>query len=179
MKLDYELNMEDIIQYYLHMSHTSLPFKKVVRRRQVRFFIILFILFIIYSLLWPVTNQLFYYVLSAVISLAGAYLYSFYIFFRIGRSLRKFHSKGRGGLYGKKIVEITELGVTDQTDESDPVKYEWRTIKEVYIRKLYVFIHVNALTVILIPRRAFAGNDAWKQFIDKLKSFQAEGRGRN
>jgi|GEM_PF-2402392 len=179
MKLHYELNMEDIIQYYLHMSHTSLPFKKVVKRRQVRFFIILFVMFLIYSFIWPVTNQLFYYVLSAVISMAGAYLYSFYIFYRIGRSLRKFHSKGKGGLYGKKMIEITELGVTDQRGESDRVRYEWKTIKEVYIRKLYVFIHVNALTVILIPRRAFTDNHAWMQFIDKLKSFQAEGRERN
>ena len=179
MKLQYELNMEDIIQYYLHMSHTSLPFKKVVRRRKVRFFITLFILFIIYSFIWPVTNQLLYYVLCAVISMAGAYLYSFYIFYRIGRSLRKFHSKGKGGLYGKKVVEMTELGVTNQTGEGEPVRYEWQTIREVYITKLYVFIHVNELIVILIPRRAFADNDARMQFIDKLKSFQAERRERH
>ena len=178
MKLQYELRAEDVIQYYLHMSRKSRQFNGVVKKRQIRLFVLLFLLAIVYSFIWPVSNFLFYIAGSAMISFVAAYLYSFYIFNRIGRRLRRFHSKGtKKSLYGYKTIEISEQGVSDQTDETLAVQYKWDSIKQVYITSLYIFIHVNDFSAIMIPRRAFSDRHAWDEFKSALNSYQAQGRG--
>ncbi len=178
MKLHYELRVEDIIQYYLHMSRTSRGFKGIVRKRQIRLFSLLFIGSIVYSIIWPASNPLIYYAFSAIIAAGIAYGYSFYIFNRIGRRLRKFHSKGKeGSLYGKKTIEISEQGVSNQIDEHDAISYKWNSIKQVYITSLYVYIHPDDLSAIMIPRRVFSDRNAWEHFTSTIKSYQAQGRG--
>ena len=177
MRLHYKLHLEDIIQYYLHMSRTSPQFRHVVKKRQLRLFVLLFLAALIYAFIWPVSSPVYFYISSTVLAFLAAYWYSFYIYYRLERRLRKFHSKGNeGSLYREKIVEIDQNGVFNQAEEMEGIHYKWSSIKEVYITSLYIYIHVNSISAVMIPRRAFHDAAAWEKCKSVVTSYQTEAR---
>mgnify|MGYP006053857297 FL=1 len=178
MKFHYEVRLEDIVQYYIHMSHTSPQFRFVVKGRQVRFFIVLLLLGAAGFFVWPPSNWLIYYGIWIILSFLLSKGYSFFIYRWIGRRLRKFHAKGKNeGVYGEKKIEINQNGITEQTDGMKDITYQWSAVKEVYVTALYVFIHVSEFTAIMIPRRIFEDKEAWEDFQSDLKDYQGKERG--
>ena len=68
------------------------------------------------------------------------------------------------GLLGHHRVTISEEGISD-SNEFGQTSRVWRGVEKVVVADEHVYVYINALAAIIVPRRAFAGPLEFEEFV--------------
>jgi hypothetical protein len=89
--------------------------------------------------------------------------------------VRRSFRKGRNALFlGRHSVTITPEGFRGTGDHGESY-IKWTAVERVVNSGSHVFFYVAARSAVVIPRRAFAGEDQFLQFVDATSRFQQAG----
>jgi len=73
-------------------------------------------------------------------------------------------------LFGVRRLTIQPQALT-QAGEISATTRKWTGIQDIVIWKQYAFFYINAMTAFIIPKRAFANERAFDEFIDAARHF--------
>jgi hypothetical protein len=76
-------------------------------------------------------------------------------------------------LFGKQRVTISRDSISRSSD-FDQTTIAWSAIERVVKGKDYAFVYTSALTAIIVPRRAFADDLGFDEFVLKATGYQEE-----
>jgi hypothetical protein len=70
-------------------------------------------------------------------------------------------------------LSITPQGILTANDVGE-TRSDWRRIQEVVETENHLFLYIGSDEALVIPRRAFAKDNLWKEFVNTAVQFQAE-----
>jgi hypothetical protein len=152
MKIVYENNIEDLVQFnlYHNLEHSEYIKKKV---RRIRWGLsLMFLLGFSVIALFKESLEFVYYGLFAGVG----YFFIFPVFFRnnIIKHVRRIYSKGKNlGVIGVHSLEIVDDGLISITSQVES-KLKWESITPVIRTKEYAFIYISAASAYIIPLKS-------------------------
>ncbi len=87
------------------------------------------------------------------------------------RNIRKLIREGRNaGLLGPCIVTISLDGIAKKTEVSE-TRYKWSSIERIAVTDKHAFVYLNALTVFIMPKRAFGLPSEFAGFVSQAQQY--------
>jgi hypothetical protein len=180
MNAEYELTKDDLSAFNLY-HHFHSP---TARRQYYRsWFVPAFIWLLACTGIWYLADRERGTPLRTFLDLsplfAGVPLYLIYFPWAYRRKLRKIVagmvSEGQNrGLFSRHRVTISPEGVTD-SGEFGQSSTAWRAVERVACNGDYAFVYANALTAIIVPRRAFAAPTEFEEFVRTASDYHEKG----
>jgi YcxB-like protein len=154
--------MDDIHAFNLHYGRES----AVVRsgRFKVRLAMTFFLAALLGALGWGAQAGMGFWLMGALILLAWYALFPRRLESMQRTFTERTYSAGKNaGLLGPHTVELTEEGVVERTPVRE-LKVKWEAVERVASSETHLFIWTSGFNALVVPRRAFADEDALKAF---------------
>lgn len=170
MQLDYELTIEDIVNFNLYHFRNSKTFKN--KRILFRWIIPIWVILVHVYLNFDQSNGtiLLY---NIPIFLFGALWYFFYnrlYFWRVGVNLNKMLREGRNnGMIGKQKITLTDDSLNVET-EFHSSRFKLGSINQIVETTEYIFLYLTSMSALVIPQPAFR-NSKKDEFLEKVRIF--------
>lgn len=170
MKIEFELNKQDYINFNLnHLRHSDELKRTIAKQRYVIPVIYLTIPFILDRFaaipLWYGLT------IFSVLAVIWAAFYPQYYKWRVARLVSKMIDEGNNiGMLGKRCISLTEAGIVD-TGESDESKTNWESVESIEETEEYIYVYNSAISAYLIPKRSFSSISEQESFLIKLQSY--------
>lgn len=182
MTAEYQLTKDDLIAFNLY-HHFHSP---TARRRYLRSWLVpAFIWLLICTGIWYLADRERGTALRTFLDLlplfGGVPLYLMYFPWTYRRRLRKMIagmvSEGRNrGLFCRHRVAISPDGITD-SGEFGQASTAWRAVERVAQGGDRAFVYTDALTAIIVPRRAFAASTQFEEFVRLATHYHEKAMG--
>ena len=161
-QVSYELTLEDVHAFNLHYGRES----PVVRRGRllVRLAMTFFLAVLLTALGWGAHAGAPFWVLGGLILLFWYALFPRRVESMTRSFTERTYRAGRNkGLLGPHVVELTEEGVVERTALRE-LKVKWEAVERLASSDQHLFIWTSGFNALVVPRRAFASEDALKAF---------------
>ncbi|WP_211746611.1 YcxB family protein [Paenibacillus sp. Marseille-Q4541] len=106
---------------------------------------------------------------SVITGILVSALSMFYMMFSIKRKVMRL-VKTNDGIVGEHVIELNAEGLHESTVYNQ-AHYSWKGIEDVKSDKDYIYIFVNSIQGINIPRRAFADQEQEQAFVKQLEQY--------
>lgn len=106
---------------------------------------------------------------SIIIGILVSVLSAFYMMFSIKRKVMRL-IKTNKGIVGEHIIELNAQGLYESTEYNES-HYAWKGIEDIKADKEYIYIFINSIQGINIPRRAFENQEQESGFIQQLEQY--------
>jgi hypothetical protein len=175
MDVEYELNTDDALAFHLYNYEYSPQTGRLrkLMRRMLLFSIAIEILIAIVLIIAIGKDMLPFSVTLGILAMLTLLWWSFSPLL-IRKSLRgavaRNYGQGRNKLTGKHKLSITPDAVTDIADMGESTT-RWNAIEWVASTDEYLFMLVRASSPYIVPRRAFADDAAFRQFVEEAKAY--------
>ncbi len=172
---DYELNNDDMLSYYSYnyeQSPTLGRARKLIRRALLLAIAVELLVAVVLLVVLGRSYLPFAVALAAFAVLAILYYLLSPLLIR--KSLRgvvaRDYGHGRDKLTGKHKLSISPDAVTDITDMGESTT-RWNAIEWIASTDQYLFMAVRGSGPYIVPRRAFANEEAFRQSVDTAKAY--------
>jgi len=173
MKIEYEIDMNDIMQFQKYHLNNSQQMKKQILAVRLFIPIIIIGIFIAFkigseSIIDLIKN---YYMLFVVMIL-WFFLYPIIAKSSIFRLGKKYYLEGKNKeVLCKHKITIGKNKITEETKNSKN-EHTWDGIEKIVYTNDYIFIYTSALTAHVVPIRVFKNEDEKNKFINALKEYK-------
>lgn len=106
---------------------------------------------------------------SIIIGILVSALSAFYMIFSIKRKVMRL-VKTNAGTVGKHAIELNGEGMYETTEYNN-LEYSWKEIEAIKSDKDYIYIFVNSVQAINIPKRAFSDDEQEQAFVHQLEQY--------
>lgn len=106
---------------------------------------------------------------SIIIGILVSALSTFYMIFSIKRKVMRL-VKTNDGIVGEHVIELNGEGLYESTKYNN-THYSWKGIEDIKSDKDYLYIFVNQIQGINIPKRAFADEEQEQAFVNELEQY--------
>lgn len=106
---------------------------------------------------------------SIIIGILVSVLSTFYMIFSIKRKVMRL-VKTNDGIVGEHVIELNGEGLYESTKYNN-THYSWKGIEDIKSDKDYLYIFVNHIQGINIPKRAFADEEQEQAFVNELEQY--------
>lgn len=178
MTTEYELSKDDLRAFNLyHHSHSP-----TARRQYFRsWFVPAFVWLMVCAGLWYLADRERGTPLRTFLDLsplfAGIPIYLIYFPWAYRRKLHKIIdgmvSEGRNKLLFSRHTVVLSAGCVTESGEFGQTSTVWRAVERVVRTDNYLFIYLNALAAIIVPRRAFTDVADFETFGNAARGFHA------
>lgn len=169
MKINYNLNKDDYVNFNIYHSQHSDSIKKNLKTQR---FITPLIFFIFPFIAKVNTGISFFYWLSifAVIYILWTIYYPKYYFHTVKKGVGRMIEEGKNhDLLGPKTIELREDDIFSSGENSES-KVKWHSAERYIETDQYIFIYISAMEAYIIPKRDFESEDQKESFINILDS---------
>ena len=161
-QVSYVLTMADIHAFNAHYARES-PVARAGRMK-VRFALTFFLAALLGALGWGAQATLGFWLLGTIILLAWFSLFPRRLEAMQRRFTERTYQLGKNaGLLGPHTVELTDEGVIERTPVRE-LKVKWEAMEKIAHSDQHVFLWTSGFNALVLPRRAFADEDALKAF---------------
>lgn len=95
---------------------------------------------------------------------------------RLRKTVTSMAREGRNaGLFGRHHVTLSPEGISVNMG-STQTSTMWKSVERVVTTDQYVFIYVNALAAVVVPRRAFADSAHFDTFVQTAVGYHSESQ---
>ncbi|MEH7610007.1 YcxB family protein [Gottfriedia acidiceleris] len=153
MKLNYEINLDDYIEFNLHhLKHSKTVQKSLINQRIAVSLIYLVIPFLISFLF---NQPLFGYLLAFSLAAILWFIYFPKYFYRSSKNkmIRHLTEKNDQSLFGEHSLKVDEHGIKEIT-QSSVHEIKWDDIVEIKGTKNYFYIYFTSMQAIVVPLEA-------------------------
>ncbi len=175
LHVEYEQNIDDVLAYNFHYLEQSPQLGHA--RKQMRHIVpvtIAFSLLIAIILEVLFGKQLLPFVVAIGVIMVLTFLWSVVspLLMRkvVRRTVSRKYARGRNKLIGNHRLSISSDSVIDITDMGKST-IRWSDVTYVASNAQYLFVSVRASEPYIVPRRAFASEEAFKQFVEAVKAY--------
>ena len=169
MKIDYQLEEKDYIQFNLFQIQDSNKIKKKLTRQRIT----LSILFIVIALLSFFNLNRFPLIVGGIFLGMAIIWYLIFPSFakrQVVRSTKKTIASGRlANLFDEVQLVLNHEGVREIRSQGEFVT-NWEDIDRINIQNDYVYLFITESLVIIIPRRVM-NQDEFKQFKNQMNTY--------
>ena len=81
---------------------------------------------------------------------------------------RKLRPAADGYVLGPRTVSLSDTGIREESNRHES-SFPWKTIQGVEVTDKHVFVMVDRIAAIIIPRTAFATDEERNQFVEEVK----------
>ena len=170
MKIDYELELEDLIVFSNYLIKTSPLMLKTIRKGQMWWASGPLAGGLTLSILRgysPEQTLTILAVLSVAISLPMFFMYTYYFKHRNRKQIKRLEENGSyKSILGTHEMTISDKYLTDKTEDSDS-KIEWNEISRIKSTPEHTFVFTDDVTAYIIPHKKITGDNS-SQFIKQL-----------
>lgn len=163
MKIDIDINKND---YWICNKYMVFNTPKI--RNTYIILLIAFPVFMIVLLSILLNNTITIYFSIFTGFLIGIIADIFWIYL-VKRQVMKFPDNKKG-LLGKHTIEIIETGVNESTSVNEGFTY-WKGIKEINQDKNSIYIILDTLMALIIPKRSFSSENEAIEFYNKALEY--------
>ena len=153
MKLNYEINLDDYIEFNLHhLKHSKTVQKSLTNNRIVVSLIYLVIPFLISFLFkQPISGYLLAFSLAAIVF----FIYFPKLYYRSTKNkmIKLLNDKSDESLFGEHSLKVDENGIKEIT-QSSVHEIKWDDIVEIKGTKNYFYIYFTSMQAIVVPLEA-------------------------
>ncbi|MFC1928097.1 YcxB family protein [Chloroflexota bacterium] len=176
MYVEYELNNDDILSFYSYKyEHSPGPgrARKLIRRTLLSAIAVELIAALVLGVAFG--NQ--YLLLILLLCVFALLTLLYYVFSPsvMRKSLRgtvtRNYGQGKDKLTGKHKLSIATDAVTDSSDVGESIT-RWNAVEWIESTDQYLFVMVRGSGPHIVPRRAFANEEAFRQFVDTAKAYR-------
>lgn len=96
-------------------------------------------------------------------------LFNLYFVYRIKSKTMKL-VKDHDGILGEHLIEIDERGL-HESSVNNHSRYAWTGIQQLRMDKDYLYIFVNNLQAVIIPKRSFSGQKEELEFSEAVERY--------
>ncbi|QKE72904.1 YcxB family protein [Arthrobacter citreus] len=164
MKLNYEINLDDYIEFNLHELKNSKTVQKSLTNNRIAVSLIYLVIPFLISFLLkqPIIGYLLAFSLVAIV----IYVYFPNLYYRSSKNkmMKLLNNKSNESLFGEHSLKVDENGIKEIT-ESSVHEIKWDHIVEVKGTKKYFYIYVTSMKAIIVPLEAI------KDDMEKLLQF--------
>lgn len=161
-QVSYVLTMDDIHAFNAHYSRESPVARR--GRAKMRLAMTFFLAVLLGALGWGARASVGFWLLGGLIL-----LFWFAVFPRRLEAMqrnfteRTYQAGKNAGLLGPHTVELTDEGVVERTPVRE-LKVKWEAVEKVASTDSHLFLWTSGFNALVLPRRAFADEDALKAF---------------
>jgi len=179
MKIEYNIDLEDSINFNLIHSRNS---PTLIRGRmliRITWSILIIIMALIISLsssegdiltniIEPIIFGCIFFLIFPLISGLG-----------MRKHVEKIIREGRNeGVFGKQIIDITPEAITQKNDAGES-KYFWNSLDKLVTSPNYIFLYVSSLNAILFPRNSFKNEGHCTEFVELIEQYYSKATGKS
>lgn len=167
MKIDYQLNKQDYIDFNMNYMSNSKTIKKLFIAQR---YIVPIIFLLIPSMLIKVTSIPFGYWFKAflVCYILWVVFYPKYFKWSVSKRIIKMLDEGKNtDMLGKRSLTLTESCIIDCSTLSES-KTDWSVIEKITQTQKHIFIFISSVAAYILPVNVFKNDNEKKKFIDKL-----------
>lgn len=168
MRLDYELNKQDYLNFNIYHSENSETIKHNLKKQ----IIIPPIAYIVIGLaLSLVTEAGFIFLIAFVIcSVFWVVFYPAYFKRVVKRNINKMLSEGKNTSLEYKIsLSLDDAGIKSVSEKGES-SIKWEGIERLSESNEYYFLYITSVSAAIVPKRVFVTDDERKEFIELVKS---------
>ena len=181
MEITYEITLEDALALGLyHNANSSQARRTLILFRTVA--ILVFAALMALALLSPAQAGLSAadrFVALLPVLLVGVAVVSFFPAIQrwaVKRGVSNaFFRRQRGGLSHQFVLSLGPDGLVHSSGAAERVT-PWEEVREIVVEPDHCFFFMDAATALIVPARAFPGNDAWAHFTDAARRFVGDAR---
>ena len=168
MQVEYQLALEDIENFGLHVNRTSKLSKRRLRVSQATGILSTIVL----AMIWPRWSSLERVLLVSVLSLFWIWGYPLYYWWAIKRNHRRIYSnRENSGVIGSHFLAIEPKGVSEKSAVGESTT-NWIGVERIEQDEKYLFIYIGPLQAHIIPKRAFASGQEADEFFELAQSYR-------
>jgi hypothetical protein len=90
---------------------------------------------------------------------------------QMNQVLRLFKQEDHRKRLGPTRIELRPDGVAAASPIGATI-FDWKAISEIVATNDYLFLHLDSLSALMVPRRAFADDAAFDRFADAARLYQ-------
>jgi hypothetical protein len=172
--IDFEVTPDDIIAYNLYCLHHVSSVRQVQMRSRALWGTIAILALII--TLAVRTNLLLVGIFGTILWISSVLVINhiFFLDYSIKKLVQKQIRKGRyTKAMGQQSLSISPEAYTHISPFAE-VKRTWQTTEKIQVTDSHAFIFVDKSCAEIVPRRAFAENEMWQEFVRTLQTYHAE-----
>jgi hypothetical protein len=177
LNIDFELTLEDMLDFNLYVLTHQDPFK-----RNIRFSKIFNICAMVFCALMGVYHLFFSKdIVIAIISFAFVlFLIAFYWFLfspqnyrnRVRKAVVKQYSKIPNAELCRHKISISEEGLRESSEFGEGIQ-NWSTIESIVQTDRYIYLFLSTAKGFIVPRRAFSDDASFNLFAEESRNFKA------
>ncbi|PGS49958.1 YcxB family protein [Bacillus sp. AFS041924] len=164
MKLNYEINLDDYIEFNLHHLKNSKTVQKSLTNNRIAVSLIYLVIPFLISFLFkqPISGYLLAFSLAAIVF----FIYFPKLYYRSTKNkmIKLLNDKRNESLFGEHSLKVDENGIKEIT-KSSVHEIKWDNIVEIKGTKNYFYIYVSSMKAIIVPLEAI------KDDMEKLLQF--------
>lgn len=183
MGVEYEIKADDVLAFHLYFYERS-PQPGQARKLLQRMLLFAFALAILVIIAVLAIFGTEFLPLLATLGILAVLTLLYYLFspLLLRKSIRvavaKQYGQGRNKLTGKHKLTITPDAVTDVTDAGESMT-RWTAVEWIASTDQYLFMTVRGSGPHIVPRRAFADEQVFTQFVDTTKAYHQSAESGN
>lgn len=109
---------------------------------------------------------------SIIAGLVLGGVFNLYFVYRIKSKTMKL-VKDNDGILGEHLIAIDERGLNESTVKNHS-RYAWNGIQQLRMDKDYLYIFVNSLQAVIIPKRSFSGQKEELEFSEAVERYSRQ-----
>ena len=178
MKINYELELEDLIVFSNYLIKTSPLMLKTIRKGQMWWASGPLAGGLALSILRgysPEQTLTILAILSAAISLPMFFMYTYYFKYRNRKQVKRLHENGSyKNILGTHEMIISDKHLTDKTADNDS-KIKWNAINRIESTPEHTFVFTDDVTAYIVPHKKITGDNSSQFFKNLNDSFKRAG----
>ena len=177
MKIDYQLNKQDYIDFNMNYMSNSKTVKRVfVAQRYITPIIFLLISFIMMKVTSIPQGYLFK---GAIVCyVLWVIFYPMYFKWASSRRILKMIDEDKSeDMLGKRSLTLTDKSIINLTPQGES-KTDWRNIKKITETQKHIFIFISSASAYILPARIFKDENEKKKFITNLNYMVDKAKGK-
>ena len=183
IELEYELNLGDVMAFYLHHYEQSPRLgrtRKLLRRMLLFSLAMEFVTVIILVAAFAMR----YVSVILILGVLAAATFLYYLFspslmrMAINKAVTKRYDEGENTLIGRHRISITSDAVADVTDSGELTAH-WSAAEYVASTDQYLFMVVREARPYIIPRRAFGDEASFRRVVEAATAYHRAAMAQN
>lgn len=169
MKIDYELNTNDYLEFNMHyMNHSSTIKRSIFIQRYI-----ISLIFLVAPFLMKCISDIpfWYWSMCFIITyVLWIVFYPKHLTKSTKKRMDKLINEGKNlDLFGKHSLAIVEEGLIDHSEFGE-TKTNWQAIEKIHETEDFVYIYIGAVKAYIIPKRSFVDEAEKDNFLDEIKN---------
>ncbi len=176
LRVDYALALEDVAAFLQYEAKDSPRSRGQPKPRGWLFLVLLGLMTLIWALTKIAGNEPLVYSVADIMPVLFVVCLVFYFFWGtmlLRLQLRSFRQNPR--FFERRSLEITPALIAART-ESHAGSTAWHAVEWIVEHREHVFFYISKTEAYILPKRAFADERQYQEFLDTARHYHAEAR---